>query len=94
MNNVIEIKKPVVDALRMSAALPHAAKRGHLHILYADQFRPVGYLAHKPTNDRGLRGFETIYEDRYFATESLEDALKLLELSHDELPGGAVRRGL
>lgn len=91
MNNVIEINKPTVDALRMSIPLPKAAApdEGNLHILYGDQYRPIGYLVHKPTNDMEIMDGRTIYENRYFTTETLSDALELLRRSHEQLPGGA-----
>ncbi len=92
MKNVTEINKPIVDALRMSAALPGATEKGRLHVLYGDQFKPVGYLAHIPSNDMGIRGIGPVFEDRFFATESLQDAIELLKLPHDRLPGGAKRR--
>ena len=90
MNNVIEINKPTVDALRMSVPLPKAAeaKDGHLHLLYGDQFKPLGYLVHKPTNDMEIMDGMAIYEDRYFTTDVLADALELLKLPHEQLPGG------
>lgn len=90
MNNVIEMNKPTVDALRMSVPLPKAAEshEGYLHILYGDQYKPVGYLVHKPTNKMEIMDGMTIYEDRYFAAEALSDALDLLKLAHEQLPGG------
>lgn len=91
MKNVIEINKPTVDALRMSIPLPKASepKDGSLHILYGDQYKPIGYLVHKPTKEMEVMDGVGIYDNRYFTADSLADALELLKLNHDELPGGA-----
>jgi hypothetical protein len=101
VQNVTEINKPTVNALRMSTPLPCVTERpepsprgGHLHLLYGDQFKPVGYLVHRPTNDFGIRAGQDVYEDRYFTTETLPDALELLRLPHEKLPGGAKFRPL
>lgn len=62
--------------------------------MYGDQFKPVAYLAHKPSNAklRGNEWGEVIYEDRYFTAESLAGAMDILKLRHEELPGGPKKR--
>ena len=79
MKNVIEINKPIVDALRTSARLPETPGTvgASLHVMYGDQFKPSGYLVH--------RFLALKQRDRYFVTESLSEALKILQVPDAEL---------
>lgn len=84
MHNAIEISKPLVAALRMSEALPetHDDGSGHLHVLYGEHYRPVGYLVEKIAVDDAWESTEP----RFFITTSHSEAVNLLHTLYKELP--------
>lgn len=88
MHTAIEINKPLVDALRMSEALPNTQSHGtgNLHLLYGEHYRPVGYLVEKvnPADH-----WESL-DPRFFLTTSHEEAIKLLTMAPSELPAREV----
>ncbi len=88
MHTTIEIEKPLVAALRMSEALPntHQHGSGNLHVLYGDNFRPVGYLVEKVGVDDPWDSLDP----RFFLTTSHPEAMRLLGATFSELPGREV----
>lgn len=84
MHPTLEIQRPLVAALRMSEALPntHENGAGNLHVLYADQYRPIGYLVEKISNDDAWESLDP----RFFITTSHAEAMRLLALPFAELP--------
>ena len=68
----------------MSEALPntHENGAGNLHILYGDQYRPIGYLVEKNNNEDA---WETL-DPRFFITTSHAEAMRLLSTPFPELP--------
>ena len=83
MHSTIEINRPLVAALRMSEALPntHEHGAGNLHVLYGDQYRPVGYLVEKIANDDAWESLDP----RFFITTSHSEAMNLLATPFAEL---------
>ena len=84
MHTAIEIEKPLVAALRMSEALPntHEHGLGSLHVLYGDNYRPVGYLVEKVAVDDPWDSLDP----RTFITTSHPEAMELLRAKFNELP--------
>ncbi len=84
MHTAIEINQPLVAALRMSDPLPNIQETGNgtLRLLYAEQYRPVGYLIEKHTREDAWESLEP----RFFITTSHAEALHLLGLSFQQLP--------
>ena len=90
MHTAIEIYRPLVAALRMSEALPNTEENGGtLHVLYGDQYRPVGYLVEKTAMDDNWES----QDPRFFVTDSHPEALRLLNLPFAELPAREVAAG-
>lgn len=84
MHSAIEIDKPLVAALRKSEALPntHEEGSGKIHVLYADGFRPVGYLVEKLCPEDHWESMDP----RFFITTSHGEALRLLATAFADLP--------
>lgn len=84
MHTAIEIDKPLVAALRMSAALPNTQDHGTgtLHVLYGEHFVPVGYLVEKVNR---ADKWESL-DPRFFITTSHEEAVQLLAMPTSGLP--------
>lgn len=84
MHTAIEISKPLVAALRMSDPLPNIQDvgNGSLRLLYAEQYRPVGYLIEKNAREDAWESLEP----RFFITTSHPEALHLLAVPFAELP--------
>jgi hypothetical protein len=84
MHTAIEINKPLVAALRMSEPLPNIQDvgTGTLRLLYAEQYRPIGYMIEKIARDDAWESLEP----RYFITTSHAEALQLLAVPFQELP--------
>ena len=83
MQKAIEIDKPLVAALRISEALPntHEEGSGKLHLLYAEQYRPIGYLVEKVAVENPWDSLDP----RYFITTSHPEAIRLLTIPYGEL---------
>jgi hypothetical protein len=88
MQTAIEINKPLVAALRTSDALPNTQDHGsgNLHVLYAEHYRPVGYLVEKIATDDPWEGLEP----RYFITTSHAEAVRLISVPLSEIPRSDV----
>ena len=88
MHTAIEINKPLVAALRMSEALPNIPDvgNGSLHVLYAEQYQPIGYPVEKNAHDDAWESLEP----RFFITTSHAEALHLLAVPFVELPAREV----
>jgi hypothetical protein len=83
MHTAIEIYRPLVAALRMSEALPNTeASGGTLHVLYGEQYRPIGYLVEKTNLDDNWES----QDPRFFLTDSHAEAVRLLSVPFAELP--------
>lgn len=84
MHTAIEINKPLVAALRMSDPLPNVldAGTGTLRLLYAEQYRPIGYIVERIARDDAWESLEP----RYFITTSHAEAMQLLAVPFPELP--------
>ena len=87
MHTAIEIYRPLVAALRMSEALPNTEDAGGtLHVLYGEQYRPIGYLVEKINLEDNWES----QDPRFFITDSHAEALRLLTLPLAELPAREV----
>ncbi|BET65194.1 hypothetical protein ASA1KI_01120 [Opitutales bacterium ASA1] len=84
MHTAIEIQKPLVAALRASAALPNTQDHGTgtLHVLYGEHYVPVGYLVEKVNRADSWEALDP----RFFITTSHGEAMRLLALDPAELP--------
>ncbi|HEX9782254.1 MAG TPA: hypothetical protein VGA56_05915 [Opitutaceae bacterium] len=84
MHTAIEIDKPLVAALRMSAALPNTQDHGtgSLHVLYGEHFVPVGYLVEKVNREDNWDSLDP----RFFITTAHDEAVRLLAMPPSELP--------
>jgi hypothetical protein len=83
MQKAIEIDQPLVAALRISEALPNTHKEGSgkMHLLYAEHYRPIGYLVEKVAVENPWDSLDP----RYFITTSHAEAIHLLTLPYSEL---------
>ena len=88
MHTAMEINKPLVEALRMSEPLPniHDVGVGTIRLLYAEHFRPVGYLVEKIVQDDAWESLEP----RFFLTTSHAEAMELLAAPYDQLPAREI----
>lgn len=86
--NIVELDKVLVNALRMSAALPGTQSHGsgHLHVLYAEDHTPVGYLIEKVAVDDQWEA----NDPRFFVTTDHTVALELLGTPYRKLPARAA----
>ncbi|MFH1496443.1 MAG: hypothetical protein ABII82_01335 [Verrucomicrobiota bacterium] len=86
--NIIELDKTLVNAMRMSAALPGTQHHGsgHLHVLYAEDQTPIGYLVEKVAVDDQWEA----NDPRFFVTTDHAAALGLLGTPYRKLPARAV----
>ncbi len=88
MHSTIEIYRPLVAALRMSEALPNTEENGagKLHLLYGEQYRPIGYLVEKTALEDNWESLDP----RFFMTTSHAEALRLLNTPFAQLPAREV----